>query len=969
MPSVNPTNSIFISYSRRDKPFVQKLVKAFNDAGRDVWIDWEDIPPMADWRNEIHSGIDGADDFVFIISPDSVESEVCSEELTRAVQYNKRLVPLLYREVKDYKDVHSSLSSHNWIFFNDETQFEQSFTRLIEALDTDLEHTRAHTRLLTRALEWDKKGRNDSFKLRGQDLQDAERWIAQASSKVPRVTELQSEYVYASRQSAEQRKRLTIGMLMVGLVVSLALSLIAVVQTLAAQSANHAAQAARLVSEQQEANARSLLLADRAQQRYMEGQVELAIALALEANQLGDPPAQSQLILSELAYSPGVRKFYEGHKTSVNSVAISPDNRTALTGSFDGTSVYWDMETGAELVRYVNADRMPVRSVAFSRRDDHVAIAALWDWSIALWDTRTGKELRRLGGIRSAGGHNGVVNSIVVNVDGSRLLSGSNDGTMILWDMTTGEPIRHFGSYDPLRGNGQAILSVDMSQDGRLAVSGGLDNRVRIWDLERGVVLHELMAHRDDVLAVAFSPDGQSVVSGSKDASLILWNTETGGQVVKYAADGSRSGHIGAVRSVAFSPDNTTIVSAAEDGSIIVWDKFSGAVVRYLGGIDRRVQELSIAITSDGRRVLAGSSNGRLTIWDITNEAVTQYYEGHLDSVNSLAFHPNGQQMVTGAADLDLFVWDVTTGGLLATLAGHEAPVNTVAYDPDGSRLVSGGEDGLLIVWNAEQLTEAARYLLDAPVTQVVFAETTDRLFVALRDEQLVALDMATGALQQRYEGHRRRIIALTLSADGERLAAGSADGEILVWDIATGQQQYRFNQTATGESLQRVLALAHHPLRPQLLFGTLDGILGLIDLQTGSLSLLERSPRPIWSVDYSPDGRFAVSGDADGTLTLWDVENASALRRFREHRSTIMAVAYSPDGAYVATASRDHTALLWDMPTLETLLNWTRENRYVQPLTCEQRAQYRILSPDCEQVLQLTPLTSSERVTVAQSR
>src|SRR5690606_24719165 len=108
------------------------------------WIDWEDIPPVADWRQEIHTGIDQADDFVFIISPDSVESQVCTEELARAIEYNKRLVPLLYREVTSYKSIHDSLSSHNWIFFNDETLFDQSFQKLVEALDTDLEYTRAH---------------------------------------------------------------------------------------------------------------------------------------------------------------------------------------------------------------------------------------------------------------------------------------------------------------------------------------------------------------------------------------------------------------------------------------------------------------------------------------------------------------------------------------------------------------------------------------------------------------------------------------------------------------------------------------------------------------------------------------------------------------------------------------------------------------------------------------------------------
>lgn len=965
---MNPKNSVFISYSRRDKPFVQKLVKAFNDVGRDVWIDWEDIPPVADWRQEIHTGIDQADDFVFIISPDSVESQVCTEELARAIEYNKRLVPLLYREVTSYKSIHDSLSSHNWIFFNDETLFDQSFQKLIEALDTDLEYTRAHTRLLTRALEWEKKGHNASFVLRGQDLQDAELWISQAANKSPRPTELQSEYIYASRQAAERRRRYAIAGLVVGLGISIALSVLAVTQSLAAQAANNGAQIARQAAEHQEANARSLLLADRAYQSYLDGDVDLAIALALEANLIGEPPARSQLVLSELAYSPGVRKFYEGHETSVNSVAISPDNRTALTGSFDGTSVYWDMDTGEEIIRYITPDRMPIRSVAFSRLGNDVALAGLWDWSIALWDLKTGQEISRLGGIRSGEGHRGVVNSIVVSQDGKQLLSGSNDGTMILWDLETGEQIRQYGSYDPSRGNADAIFSVDLSKDGTLAVSGGLDNHVRIWDIERGTIVHDMEGHRDDVLAVAFAPDGESVVSGSKDTTLVLWNTRTGRQNLKYTANSINVGHTAAVRSVAFSPDNTTIISAAEDGYIIVWDKASGKEVRAVGGIDQSIQELSIAVTSDGRRVLAGSSNGRLTIWDITNEAVSQYYEGHLESVNDLAFSPDGQHIATVSSDFSVKIWDTETAELLSSLEAHNTLANTVDYSPDGKYIASGDDQGEIVIWDAQSGEVVEQFVLngDAAVTTVVYTLDGTGLFVALDDGRLLLLDAKTGQQRQEYKGHNRRIMVVVVSPDGKSVAGGSADGEIIIWNIADGKEISRYNQMPTGEHLQRIVALDFNPAATKLLFGTLDGVLALWDLTDGTATVLEKAERGIWTVDFNPDGRYAVSGDADGTLTLWDTWDGGALRRFREHRATITSAEFSPDGKHVATASRDHTALLWDMPSLQTLLTWTRENRYIAPLSCEQQAQYRIVSTACQEAMLTAPIIESAEMAVA---
>lgn len=950
-------NSVFISYSRRDKPFVQRLVKSFNDLGRDVWIDWEDIPPVADWRNEIHSGIDNADDFVFIISPDSVESEVCGDELARAIQLNKRLVPLLYREVNNYKAIHDSLSAHNWIFFNDEAQYEDKFQQLLTALDTDLEHTRAHTRLLTRALDWDKKGQNISFVLRGQDLKDADRWYAQAADKSPRPTELQSAYIYASRQAAERRRRFTVGALVVGLGVSIALSVFAVMQSIRAQNATAAAELSRHYAQQQEANARSLLLADKAQQSYRESEVELAIALALEANLIGDPPSQSQLTLSEVAYSPGVRKFYEGHETSVNSVAVSPDNRTALTGSFDGTSVYWDMETGEELMRFVTPDRMPIRSVTFSPTNKQAAFAGLWDWGVVMWDTVTGEELKRFGGIRTGIGHHGVVNSIVVSRDGKFLLSGSNDGTLLLWDLETGEPIRQYGSYDPFDGNNHAVFSVDFSADGQYAVAGRLDGSVQIWNIETKEMLREMDGHGNlAVLTVAYSPDGETVVSGSRDNRLVLWSVRTGRKLVEFTASSLNVGHVAPVRSVAYSPDNATIISAAEDGSIIVWDIDSGDELRYLGGIDRSIQELSVAVTHDGRRALAGSSNGRLTIWDITNEAVENYYEGHLDYVNSVDLSPNGEHAATASSDGSIIIWDVISSEILHTLEGHTQAVNRAIYSPDGAFIASGGDDGHILIWDTtsdDAISVVKDIEVGSPVSDMKYTGDGLKLVVATYEGQPLLIDVADGQIIQEYEGHARRVLSIAVSPDGRTMATGAADGTIFVWDIETGERLQRYtHHPDEGVGVSRILSLDYSPNGHMLLFGSLDGELSLWHLETNNIIVLEHGERGIWSVDFSPDGRFAVSGLADGTLTLWDVEQASALRRFREHRSTIMDVTFNAEGNGVLSASRDTTALLWDMPTLETLLNWTRTNRYVLTLTCEQRMQYRLDSPDCTEAL-----------------
>src|SRR5512141_3097179 len=103
---------VFISYSRRDKDFASKFTTALHKSELDTWIDWEDIPPVADWLDQIHKGIEQSDGFLFLLSPDSIASKVCGQEVDHAVQNGKRLIPIVARDVNP-NDVHAALAKVN----------------------------------------------------------------------------------------------------------------------------------------------------------------------------------------------------------------------------------------------------------------------------------------------------------------------------------------------------------------------------------------------------------------------------------------------------------------------------------------------------------------------------------------------------------------------------------------------------------------------------------------------------------------------------------------------------------------------------------------------------------------------------------------------------------------------------------------------------------------------------------------
>src|SRR6266496_5536991 len=106
---------VFFSYSRKDKEFVHRLDEALKRRGREAWVDWEDIRPTEEWMQAIYGAIEGADTFVFVLTPDSVASVVCGREIAHAAAHNKRMVPIVARDV-DAAAVPEALAKLNWIF-------------------------------------------------------------------------------------------------------------------------------------------------------------------------------------------------------------------------------------------------------------------------------------------------------------------------------------------------------------------------------------------------------------------------------------------------------------------------------------------------------------------------------------------------------------------------------------------------------------------------------------------------------------------------------------------------------------------------------------------------------------------------------------------------------------------------------------------------------------------------------------
>ena len=241
-------------------------------------------------------------------------------------------------------------------------------------------------------------------------------------------------------------------------------------------------------------------------------------------------------------------RHFERFKEPVTSVAVLPDGRRALSGSFFSQALHlWDIESGDELYSLRNAP--PVTSVAVLPDGHYALVATLYGmhlWDIEKRNHLIGNEdhLARFWGLREP------ITSVAALPDGRRALLGSLYGTLHLWDIESGRELARFwGLREP-------ITSVAVLPDGLL---GSLYGTLHLWDIESGDELYSFKGLRELVTSVAVLPDGRRALSGSY-GTLHLWDIESGDEL--YSFKGLRE----PVTSVAVLPDGRRALWASDQG-------------------------------------------------------------------------------------------------------------------------------------------------------------------------------------------------------------------------------------------------------------------------------------------------------------------------------------------------------------------------------------------------------------------
>jgi WD40 repeat protein len=861
---------VFISYSRPDGEFVHRLHDALEAAGKDVWVDFEDIAPASPWARVVTEAIGACDAFVFVLSPDSVGSAQCQVELERAVSLKKRIVPLHLRAT-DPKSMPDPLSAHNWVpqigLFDDD--FDAAFRRLITAIETDLEWVREHTHWGQKAAEWEESGHDNSFLLSGAELRAAEAWLARQAGKEPAPTDAQTRLVLESRRRATNRLRLMGALVSAALVVAVGLLVLALIQRQAAIDSKKTAQSRELAAKA-EAN-----LASDPTHSVQEALQALDTRYTDQAEaSLRDALPRLQLLRIVHAGAPLFGAAWD-HK----------GNRFVTAGTHRAVEL-WDART-ATMTKTWRIHHSLQGSVALSPNGREVAV------------TTGGRKAALL----FVGGHHRIplkeaqpMSDVAFSASGDEVVTASQDGTATIRSAATGKKLERLGHPDP-----GALTAAAFGGHDREVVTGGQDGQVRVWDVATGKELRAIGRPQTSPIGdVAFSHDGKLIATAGIDFAARIWHAAGGRPLVL-------NGHVGAVHTVSFSPNDAKVVTSSADGSARIWDVSTGALLNTLSG--HRAPVLAAAFDPDASgKLLTASYDGTARIWWAASREARKTLPA-AGAVNSAELSRNGEELALATKHGKVKIWHFKPRQHTLIDVGETA-VNTASFNRDGTKIVTASQDHKATIWSAATRRPLRHLRGDrSPVKDAVFSPDGKKVVIATYDGRAIVFDAESGHRIYRFHGPHQVMNSASFSPDGNEVVTASQDGVARIWRI--GKSTPIEMLPAPGGPMQDA---AFSPDGKEVVTAGADRRVRIWNLSStrDPIATLARHTGPVYTAAFSGDGQKVLSASADGTARIWSVASGTQLTAVGAPGVRLNGASWSRDGKLIVTANENDTATIW---------------------------------------------------------
>lgn len=317
-------------------------------------------------------------------------------------------------------------------------------------------------------------------------------------------------------------------------------------------------------------------------------------------------------------------------------------------------------------------------------------------------------------------------------------------------------------------------------------------------DLKGEIVSSVIWTHPDPpevysrpfpITAIAFRPDGKELAVGGHH-EITVWNAEDGTLLRRIKNVAERT------YALAYSKDGSQLAAAGgtpgQLGEVRLFQSADGKLIRPVGSMSDCA--FDVAFSPDGKRIAACGADHRVRVYDIATGEQDLLIDDHTDWVMGVAWSPDGGKIASASRDKTCKVFDAKTGDLLLTYPDHASTVYDIAFNADGSQAISCGGDNRIRVWHPtdqgyedKEMKKKKRQHIheisgfNGELFHLKFHD--GRVFACSSDQTVRQHDAAKRNQIQQYTGHGAWVFALDYNPATKRLATGSLDGEVRIWN------------------------------------------------------------------------------------------------------------------------------------------------------------------------------------------